>query len=80
MKNSLDIHYKHNLAQVFKSSLESIEGGVYYGNETANGLKMAIDYLDSLMHEYLTEKEMRHVLRISTYRGSITDYRELKSR
>lgn len=57
--------------------LRRIQNGEYHGKETVNGLKMAIAYIDSI--DKLTERELKHVVRLAGYRGAETDYKRLKT-
>ena len=77
MKNGADIAYRENIRLTLANTLERKERGTYYGKETANGLKMAIAYLDSLKVDILTEKQLWHTVRLAHYRGKETDYRAM---
>lgn len=80
MTNYADIAYTANIKSVFENDLERIYNGTHHGRETENGLKMALDYLNNTDAEKLTESELRHVVRLSTYRGTETNYRNMKTR
>ena len=77
MKNYADISYTANIKSVLTNTLDRKLNGTYYGYETVNGLKMALEYLNSIDAEQLTEQQLKHVTRLSTYRGRQTDYRIL---
>lgn len=51
--------------------------GEHFGRETANGLKMAISFLGSVECDTLTEQQIGHACRLTTYRGTISDHRKL---
>ncbi len=53
--------------------------GEHFGRETANGLKMAINFLGSVECDTLTEQQIGHACRLTTYRGPITDHRKLST-
>ena len=78
MKNGADISYKANISFVFKNDLQRKQNGTHHGRETENGLRMAIAYIDSIEAETLTENELKHAIRLSTFRGTETDYRAIK--
>lgn len=77
MRNAADIQYRANLIFVFKNTLNALTAGTHYGRETQNGLTMALDFLNSLSGDILTDRELRHAIRLSTYRGRNTDYRAM---
>lgn len=79
MRNAADIQYRYNLMSVFANTFDRIQAGTYYGRETENGLNMALSYLNSLSSEYLTDSELKHAIRLSTYRGAQTDYRKMRT-
>ena len=75
MKNGADIAYRENIRLTLANTLERKQRGAYFGRETANGLKMAIAYLDSLKADILTNTQLYHAIRLAHYRGRETDYR-----
>lgn len=77
MTNGADIRYKANIKSVFSNDLQRIQNGTHYGRETENGLRMAIAYIDSVNAETLTEQQIKHAVRLASYRGKETDYRAL---
>lgn len=77
--NKADISYKANMKSVCVNMLNRKQNGTYYGNETENGLRMAIAYIDSIEGESFTESELKHAVRLTTYRGAVTDYRRLRT-
>lgn len=79
MKNGADISYKENIKSVMMNTLERVNKGTNNGRETKNGLEMAIEYLNNFENDILTEIELKHVIRLSTYRGTATDYRAIKT-
>ena len=79
MTNYADIAYTANIKSVITHDIERIHNGTHHGRETENGLKMALDYLNNTTAEKLTENELKHVVRLTTYRGRETDYRNMKT-
>lgn len=77
--NYADISYKSSFKSVCINMLERLQSGKYHGRETENGLKMAIEYLDSIEAGKLSETKLKHVERLTAYRGTITDYRNFKT-
>lgn len=77
--NKADISYKANIKSVCENTLKRKQNGTYFGNETKNGLRMAIAYIDSIAGESLTESELKHAVRLTTYRGAETDYSRLRT-
>lgn len=77
MRNGADIAYRENIRLVFQNDLERMQRGTHRGRETANGVKMAIAYLDSLKVDILSEMQLYHVIRLAHYRGKETDYRAI---
>lgn len=72
-----DISFTANIKSVLTNTLERKLNGPYYGLETINGLKMALEYLESVNVEQLTELQLKHAIRLSRYRGKETNYRTL---
>lgn len=66
-ENGADIAYTANLRDVYENTLSRMERGEYYGSETETGLKMALEYLQT-MPEVMTEEQLKHAVRLSTYR------------
>lgn len=77
MKNGADIAYRENIRLALANTLERKQRGAYFGKETANGLKMAIAYLDGLKVDILNERQLYHCVRLANYRGKETDYRAI---
>jgi len=77
MRNAADIAYRENIRLTLANELERKQRGAHFGKETANGLKMAIAYLDSLKVDILTESQLYHCIRLAHYRGKETDYRAI---
>lgn len=76
--NAADISFSENLLRVYNEALTLKRDNRYYGRETANGLQMAISYVQSLGVKRLTEDQLHTANRLSEYRGTETDYRKLK--
>ena len=77
MKNGADIAYRENIRLTLANTLERMQNGTYHGKETAQGLTMAIAYLDSVKGDILNERELYHAVRLAHYRGKETDYRKI---
>lgn len=77
MRNGADIAYRENIRLTMTNALESMQRGTYHGRETANGLKMAIAYINSLKADKLNESQLYHAVRLAHYRGKETDYRAI---
>lgn len=77
MRNGADIAYRENIRLTLVNTLERMQRGTYIGRETANGLKMAIAYLDSVKDQILTESQLYHAVRLAHYRGKETDHRSI---
>lgn len=52
-----------------RNSLERMASEKCYGPETERGLKLAIDFVSNLDHETMTEAELSHAVRCTTFRG-----------
>lgn len=52
-----------------RNSLSRMAAGKYHGRETARGLKLAIDFVSNLDHDTMTEDELKHAVRCTTFRG-----------
>lgn len=50
-----------------KTNLERL--GALSGN-TVRGIQFAIDFCNSLDHEWMTERELKHAIRLTYFRGS----------
>ena len=77
MRNGADIAYRENIRLTLTNTLERMQRGTHNGRETAQGLKMAIAYIDSLKVDVLTESQLYHAVRLVHYRGRETDYRAI---
>lgn len=77
MKNGADIAYRENIRLTMTNTLDRMQRGTYNGRETAQGLRMAIAYLDSVKAERLDERQLYHAVRLAHYRGKQTDYRAI---
>lgn len=77
MRNAADIAYRENIRLTLANTLDRKQRGADFGRETANGLKMAIAYLDSLKADILNERQLYHCVRLAHYRGKETDYRAI---
>lgn len=62
---------------MLNNTYRTMKAGTYRGRETEAGVRMAIEYLEGLEAERLSEKEIKHVCRICYYRGRVTDHRML---
>lgn len=77
MRNGADIAYRENIRLEMSNTLDRMQRGTYHGRETANGMKMAIAYLDSEKGDILTAGQLYHAVRLAHYRGKATDYRAI---
>ena len=77
MKNAADIAYRENIRLEMANTLDRMQRGAYFGKETARGVKMTIDYLDSLTADELNEAQLYHAVRLAHYRGREIDYRAI---
>lgn len=71
------IEFRLNLIFTLSNTLSAIKAKKYYGNETENGVEMALFYLNSLNTDYLSDQELRHALRLTMYRGKERNYQKL---
>lgn len=71
-ENALDIAYTANLRRVYENTLSRMANNEYYGSETENGIKMALEYLE-LMPEILTEDQINHAMRLAMCRRNSPD-------
>ena len=71
-ENALDIAYTANLRRVYKNTLSRMANNEYYGSETENGIKMALEYLEP-MPEILTEDQINHTMRLAMCRRNSPD-------
>lgn len=62
MKNGLDIQYRTNL-------IASLESPYKDARQTERGIAWAIEFLNSLTCEILSESELKHAIRLSYFRG-----------
>lgn len=62
---------------MLSNTYKTMVAGNYRGRETEAGVRMAIEYLEGLEAERLTEREIKHVCRICYYRGRVRDQRQL---
>jgi hypothetical protein len=71
-ENALDIAYTANLRRVYENTLSRMANNEYYGSETENGIKMALEYLEP-MPEILTEDQINHAMRLAMCRRNSPD-------
>lgn len=71
-ENALDIAYTANLRRVYENTLSRMANNEYYGSETENGIKMALEYLEP-MPEILTENQINHAMRLAMCRRNSPD-------
>lgn len=71
-ENALDIAYTANLRRVYENTLSRMANNEYYGSETENGIKMALEYLEP-MPEILTEDQINHAMRLAMCRRNFPD-------
>lgn len=62
MRNGLDIQYRANLIASLKSPYKDVR-------QTERGIAWAIEFLNSLTCEILSESELKHAIRLSYFRG-----------
>lgn len=63
MKNGLDIQIRTNLIASLKSPYKDVR-------QTERGIAWAIEFLNSLTCEILSESELKHAMRLSYFRGN----------
>lgn len=63
IENGASIQYRVNLLSTFKSPGKAI-------GQTERGIKWAIEFLESLDCEILSDNELKHALRLSYFRGN----------
>lgn len=54
---------------VCRNTLERMLSGQHHGRETRQGVMWAIKFVKSLDHEVMTERELSHAIRCTTFRG-----------
>lgn len=64
------IENKYNFIYPCKKDLERMLSGVYYGRETRQGLLWAIDFVNGIDRDTMTDAELKHAVRLTTFRGS----------
>lgn len=69
MKNYAGIENRLTSLYSLKNSLEHF-GDRKGSRYTEQGLKWAIEFLEGINREWLTEKEVSHYIRCTTYRGN----------
>jgi len=62
MKNGLDIQIRTNLIASLTSPYKDVR-------QTEQGITWAIEFLNSLTCEILSEREFKHAIRLSYFRG-----------
>ena len=62
MKNGLDIQIRSNLIASLKSPYKDVR-------QTEKGIAWAIEFLNSLTCEILSDRELNHAIRLSYFRG-----------
>lgn len=65
------IENKANFLYVCRNTLERMLAGEYHGRETRGGVMAAIQFVKSLDHDTMTEKELKHAIRLTMHRGSL---------
>ena len=63
MKNGLDIQIRSNLIASLKSPYKDVR-------QTEKGIAWAIEFLNSLTCEILSDRELKHAIRLSYFRGN----------
>ena len=63
MRNGLDIQIRTNLIASFESPYKD-------PRQTDRGIAWALEFLNSLTCEVLTDKELKHAIRLSYFRGN----------
>lgn len=71
-ENASDIAYTGNLRRVYENTLSCMANNEYYGSETENGIKIALEYLEP-MPEILTEDQINHAMRLAMCRRNSPD-------
>ena len=70
--NGADIQYKENLKWTMENTLERMQSGNYHGRETENGVKVAIEYINGIQSEILTEEQLKKAIRFSMFRDDVS--------
>lgn len=60
---------KNQLARYMAATTDEARRAVL-GRDTVKGLMWAIDFCDSLNHEVMTDREFKHAMRLTTFRGN----------
>ena len=65
------IENKANFLFTCRNTLERMIAGNYHGRETRAGVMAAIRFVKSLDHDCMSEKELKHAIRLTMYRGQV---------
>lgn len=60
---------KNQLSRYMAATTDT-ERRAVLGRDTVKGLMWAIDFCDSLTHEVMTDREFKHAMRLTMFRGS----------
>lgn len=64
------IENKYNFLYMCRRDLGRMISGTYFGRETRQGVLWAIEFVKGLDHDVMTDVEIKHAVRCTTYRGS----------
>lgn len=75
--NALSINIPFNFVATCESTLARVETAetetarqAILSRQTVQGIKWAIEFVNGLSTEYMTERELNHAIRLTYYRGA----------
>ena len=75
--NALSINIPANFVATCESTLARVETAqseearrAILSRQTVQGIKWAIEFVNGLSAEYMTERELNHAIRLTYYRGA----------
>lgn len=60
----------NNYIWMCEGMLDAMAQGKFHGYETERGIRWAIEFVKSLDHETMTERELDHAVRLTHFRGA----------
>ena len=63
------IYVCENTLARYNAAETDAERSAVLSRQTARGIQFAIDFCNSLDHEWMTERELNHAIRCTYYRG-----------
>lgn len=60
-----------NYIWMCENMLDSMQAGTFHGRETERGTRWAIEFVKSLDHDMMTERELSHAVRLTYFRGNV---------